>query len=55
MELNMGGEHIAVYHSHHKPTLCFILTDSSYDIVCLGHTHKPMVEKLPNKLIVNPG
>ncbi len=55
MELSLDGKNIAVYHGHHKPTLRSLLADTNYDIICLGHTHKPMIEKSPKQLIINPG
>lgn len=54
-ELAVNGKSIAVYHGHHKPTKQRVLTDPKYDIVLLGHSHKPEIRHEPGKLIVNPG
>jgi putative phosphoesterase len=55
LELNIDDKRIAVYHGHHAPTLRKVRTDDSYDIVCLGHTHKPLIENVDSILLVNPG
>lgn len=54
-EFKTGGRTLAIYHGHHKPTLRRVVSDDSYDLVFLGHTHKPRIEEDTNKLIVNPG
>lgn len=46
---------VAVYHGHHAPTLRRVREDPRYDLVLLGHTHKPLIEHEADRLIVNPG
>jgi putative phosphoesterase len=55
VERTFDTAHVAMYHGHHSPTLRKVRADSSYDIVLLGHTHKPKIEEEPGRLIVNPG
>jgi putative phosphoesterase len=53
-EFETGGRLVAVYHGHHRPTLSAVRSEA-YDIICLGHTHKPIIEHSGPALIVNPG
>lgn len=55
MELQVGDRKAVIYHGHHKPTLHKVLSDDSYDMIFLGHTHKPRIEKIDTTLFVNPG
>ncbi len=55
LRLGCDGKLAAVYHGHHKPTLRKLMADESWDILLLGHTHKPYIEQSGRKLIVNPG
>jgi putative phosphoesterase len=54
-ELSIDDKKTAIYHGHHAPTLRRVLANESYDIVFLGHTHKPRIETVSNTLIINPG
>lgn len=49
------GKKIATYHGHHAPTLRKLRESDAYDVICLGHTHKPKIERLDHTLILNPG
>jgi len=55
LEVTLSGKKCAVYHGHHAPTLRKVKESGDYDIILLGHTHKPKVEKIDNTLLVNPG
>lgn len=55
MRLTVQDVSIAIHHGHHKPTLRNIIVDEQADIVLLGHTHKPKIEMIQNKLVINPG
>lgn len=46
---------IAAYHGHHTPTLRRLRESDTYDVLCLGHTHKPKIEHVDDMLILNPG
>lgn len=50
-----GNKRLAAYHGHHKPTLRNLLTDDTYSIILLGHSHKPKIDRDTDKLVVNPG
>lgn len=49
-----NNKRLLAYHGHHKPTLRKVLA-SNAAVILLGHSHKPLIEQLPDKLIVNPG
>lgn len=55
LELTVADKHLAVYHGHHKPTLRRVVENAQYDAVFTGHSHKPLIQHLEGKLIVNPG
>lgn len=49
----LAGKRIIVIHEHH---IAEALADSGhYDIVIYGHTHKPVIKKVKETLLVNPG
>jgi putative phosphoesterase len=54
-EINIDGKKVAIYHGHHAPTLRKVRAESAYDLVLLGHTHKPKIEITDTTVIVNPG
>ena len=54
-EMDIDGKSVAIYHGHHIPTLRKVRNDCSYNLVLLGHTHKPKVEINDTTVIVNPG
>lgn len=54
-EFELENRKIALYHGHHKPTLRKVLAETSYDIILLGHTHKPRIEQSDSQLVINPG
>lgn len=51
----IDGKKIATYHGHHAPTLRKLRESDIYDVMCLGHTHKPKIEQSDSMLILNPG
>lgn len=55
LEFTWGSVRVAAYHGHHAPTLRKVTTNPSYDLVLLGHTHKPRITIEDGRLIVNPG
>ena len=54
-EITIDSRHIAIYHGHHKPTLRNLLQNTSYDLLLLGHTHKPLISRSEHTIVVNPG
>ncbi len=57
IELNVDGFSIHVSHGHEvgPPTPGRLLAAYKADIIVYGHTHKPLVERSGNRLVVNPG
>ncbi len=55
LECQLGDKRISVYHGHHKPTLTKLQQAATWDILLLGHTHKPIITSTNQQLIVNPG
>ncbi|HSH31587.1 MAG TPA: YfcE family phosphodiesterase [Candidatus Saccharimonadales bacterium] len=55
LELTLADKRLCVYHGHHKPTLGRLLADPHYDVILTGHSHKPLIQQLDDKLVVNPG
>jgi putative phosphoesterase len=54
-EMKVDGKSVAIYHGHHVPTLRKVRAETSYDLVLLGHTHKPKIEITDTTVMVNPG
>jgi uncharacterized protein len=55
LEIELGGKKAAIYHGHHAPTLRKLMASTDYAIIFLGHTHKPKVQTVDEKLVINPG
>lgn len=55
LRLVRDSRNIVVYHGHHKPTLRKLIDNPAVDLILTGHTHAPLIEALPDTLIVNPG
>jgi putative phosphoesterase len=53
--LELDGCRLAVYHGHHKPTLRRLEADNNIDVLCTGHSHKPLLQQADGKQIINPG
>jgi putative phosphoesterase len=54
-ELEAGGKLIAVYHGTETALAEALVAGGKYDLVVLGHTHKPEILKRGRTLVVNPG
>jgi putative phosphoesterase len=54
-EMQLDDRTMAIYHGHHAPTLRKVRANESYDVLFLGHTHKPKIENTDSTIIVNPG
>lgn len=54
LRFEIDGKSIAAYHGHHNPTLKKLLA-SDFDVLCLGHSHKPRYDRIDHKIIINPG
>lgn len=57
LAIEAGGLSIHVSHGHElgRPTPANLLASYPEDVVIYGHTHKAVVERVGNRLVVNPG
>ena len=55
--LTVGGVRIHVSHGHElgRPTPKKLAAAYDADVIVYGHTHQPMIMRLGNSLVVNPG
>jgi uncharacterized protein len=55
--LDLEGLSIHVSHGHEvgSPTVEKLLARYTADVIVFGHTHKPLVERIGPRLVVNPG
>ncbi len=54
-ELEMGGRNVAIYHGTETALAEALVAGGKYDLVVLGHTHRPEIVKRGRTLVVNPG
>lgn len=57
LERTVEGKRIRVSHGHEHgvPTVPKLLAATDADIVIYGHTHKPLVHREGDRLVLNPG
>jgi uncharacterized protein len=57
LELTLGGRTIHVSHGHElgSPTAEGLLRAYSADILVFGHTHRALIERSGDRLVINPG
>ena len=57
IELEIGGVRIHVSHGHELgiPTPELLLARYDADVIVYGHTHKPLIHRSGERLVVNPG
>ena len=55
--LRIGGLMVHVSHGHElgRPTVERLLHRYQADVVVYGHTHRPLIERSGQRLVVNPG
>ena len=55
--LRIGGLTVHVSHGHElgRPTVERLLHRYQADVVVYGHTHRPLIERSGQRLVVNPG
>jgi hypothetical protein len=53
-EVQFDDKSAVIYHGHHAPTLRQVLA-ADYDLVLLGHSHKPRYDRHDHKVVINPG
>jgi uncharacterized protein len=46
---------IGIHHGHRPDIIHRLINESKYNLLCFGHTHYPLIEKINNKIIINPG
>lgn len=53
----VGGLSVHVSHGHEvgSPTPALLLARYDADVIVYGHTHRPLVERVGERLVVNPG
>ena len=57
LHVSIGGRTIHVSHGHElgSPTPARLLTRYDADVVVYGHTHRALIERTGERLVVNPG
>jgi hypothetical protein len=57
IELTIGGISIHVSHGHEvgSPTPAKLLERYGADVVVFGHTHRPLIARAGQRLVLNPG
>lgn len=66
LELNIGGSHVLLCHGAPWDVNQYVYpdasqdlfercADSSFDLVVMGHTHYPMIQRMGKTLLINPG
>ncbi|MFX0068164.1 MAG: metallophosphoesterase [Promethearchaeota archaeon] len=54
-EKDIGGRKIALIHGTTSEVVEALVKSEMYDIVLFGHSHRTLVKKVNNVLVVNPG
>ena len=57
LDLTIDGVRIHVSHGHEvrRPAPTLLAATYAADVIVFGHTHRPIVERVGNALVVNPG
>jgi putative phosphoesterase len=57
LDLRIDGLTVHVSHGHEvgSPTPERLLARYTADVIVYGHTHRPLIERLEGRLVVNPG
>ena len=57
IDLSVGGVSIHVSHGHEigSPVAAKLLERYSADVVVYGHTHRPVISRAGDRLVLNPG
>ncbi len=53
--LERHGKRICFLHGHRNRDFDSVLNSGAWDLVCVGHTHVPMLEQHGKTLLLNPG
>ncbi len=54
-DLKFDGRRIAVFHGNDEDLNKLLIECQLFDVVCIGHDHKPRIEKVKKTLVINPG
>lgn len=52
-QLVINGTRITLTHGHRHNLMSLVRTDA--DIICVGHSHIPVIREYAGKIIINPG
>jgi len=57
LDLELEGRSVHVSHGHEvgSPTAEKLLARYTADVIVFGHTHKPLIERSGERLVINPG
>jgi putative phosphoesterase len=55
LDLKLETKRIAVCHGDSNPLLEFLIECQQFDVLCLGHNHKPDIRRVGETLLINPG
>lgn len=58
LDIDIDGHTIHISHGHEvgvSPTPEILLSRYTADVIVFGHTHKPLIERSGERLVVNPG
>lgn len=53
--VDIGERKMAIYHGAEPPMADALVSCGHYDLVALGHSHIPLIEKRGRTLVINPG
>lgn len=54
-DLVYDGKRIAVIHGDDEDLSNALVESQLYDVVCLGHTHTPLIKRVKRTTVINPG
>lgn len=54
-DFSVDGRRVAVFHGDDENVSKVIIESQAFDLFCIGHDHKPNIQRNKKTLIVNPG
>jgi putative phosphoesterase len=55
LDVRLDDHRVAVVHGHSQPIVDLIIESQLYDVLAVGHDHRPRIDKVNGTLLVNPG
>lgn len=55
LDFTIEGIRFGVFHGDDKNLNNYLIESQMLDVLCLGHTHTPVIEKNGKTLVINPG